>query len=87
MYVAWGGQAKCHGQWKRGICILGVEDLPSLVPRKEFFVNKFHIDYQPLALDCLEMWVRYKNNCPESSDLDLEYYRKLPFIKRQTTTR
>ena len=40
---------------------LEVEDLTELVSKKELFVNKFYIDYQPLALDCLEEYIYNKS--------------------------
>jgi len=36
------------------VCIFSVGDLALLATRPELFVNKFHADYQPLALDCIE---------------------------------
>ena len=44
----------CHGKRVSGICIFGVGDLPLLSSRPELFANKFYIDYEPLALDCME---------------------------------
>lgn len=64
----------------RSVCVFGIEDLPRLINRKEFFVNKFYPDFEPLALDCLEAWIEQKTVCPEP--LDEDYYRKLPFIKK-----
>ena len=66
----------------RGVCVFGVEDLPLLVNqdnRKEFMANKFTPDVQPLALDCLEEYIRYREKCPAT--FDHEYYQQLPFIK------
>jgi len=73
-----GGVDKCHGMWRRGVCIFGVEDLPLLTGRHELFVNKFYVDTQPLGMECMEQWVEYKSLCPPP--LDEDYYRKLPFI-------
>ena len=42
VYVAWGGVDRCHGVWKRGTCVFGVEDLPNLITRRELFANKFY---------------------------------------------
>jgi len=36
------------------VCIFGVGDLPLLASRPELFANKFYIDYEPLAFDCIE---------------------------------
>ncbi|KAL3870464.1 hypothetical protein ACJMK2_038522 [Sinanodonta woodiana] len=44
----------CHGKIVHGICILGIGDLPFLRTSYDFFVNKFHWNYQSFALDCME---------------------------------
>lgn len=81
VFVKWGGlPSGCHGKFVRGVCILGIADLPDLISRKEFFVNKFYEDFQPLGLDCLEAWIKQKEECPVP--FDHEFYQKLPFVKR-----
>ena len=47
----------CYGKRVRNICIFGLGDLPLLTARKELFANKFHMDFEPLVLDCLEEWL------------------------------
>ena len=64
----------------RGVCIFGVEDLTELVSKKELFVNKFYIDYQLLALDCLEEYI-YNKSC-SSVPFETFYYQNLPFVKK-----
>ena len=44
----------CKGKWVRLTCIYGLGDLPWLYDRVELFANKFYIDYQWLAFDCME---------------------------------
>ena len=44
----------CAGKRVSMICVFGIGDLPLLASRAELFANKFHLDYQPLALDCIE---------------------------------
>jgi hypothetical protein len=78
VYAAWGGVDKCHGQWRHGVCVFGVGDLPNLLKRREFFANKFYIDSQPLALECLANWLEHKVKCPPP--FDDKYYKSLPFI-------
>ena len=80
MYANW-GEVKCFGNFVRGVCVFGVGDISSLVRRKELFVNKFHINFQPLALDCLEAWLRHKEMCPPPFDYD--YYSNLAFIPKR----
>lgn len=76
-YVNW-GEKPCNGKYVRGVCVFGVADLAPLSTRKELFANKFYTDFQPLALDCLEAWIKHKEDCPPPDDL--EYYRQLPFV-------
>ena len=78
VYVSWQGENICNGKWQRSSCVLGIQDLPSIVSRKEFFVNKLEESYQPLAFACLEQWHLYKRNCPQQTDLT--YYKNLPFV-------
>lgn len=80
VYAKWYPLVKCHGVWKRGVCVLGVGDLPDLVLRYEFFVNKFAIDYQPIALECTEAWLEHRTRCPVS--FNMTFYEQLPFIIR-----
>ena len=58
-YKNW-GQFPCHGKVVRRICINGLGDLRLITTRSELFVNKFHLEYQYLALDCLEQWLYNK---------------------------
>ena len=62
--------------------MFGVGDLPLLSTRKELFANKFILEYQPLAYDCLEEL--YYNNTKETirglRSIDLEFYRNLDIV-------
>ncbi|CAH1780478.1 unnamed protein product [Owenia fusiformis] len=57
-YKVWMNQRdktkRCHGKYVRNICIFGLGDLPALDQVPHMFVNKLHIQYQYLTLDCLE---------------------------------
>ena len=77
-YASWGGRDRCHGKFRHGVCVFGIEDLPELVSKKELFANKFYTDYQPLTMDCLEEWIANKsfNLIP----LEIFYYKNLPFV-------
>ncbi|OAF69164.1 hypothetical protein A3Q56_03113 [Intoshia linei] len=70
-------EKKCHGKIVRGLCIFGIGDLHWLINRRELFVNKFHLTYQSLALDCLEMWLK-KETCAGSK---LNFSYNSPIIK------
>jgi hypothetical protein len=78
VWVAWGGVTPCHGRWSRGTCVFGVQDLPALVSRPEFMINKFAVDLEPLAQECIARWIEYKSACRPF--LDEEFYKRLPFI-------
>lgn len=82
VFAAWGGASPCQGKLVRGVCVFGVGDLKSLVAKNYMFANKFYIDYQPYALDCIEEW--YFNKTAEGSlkSLNISFYESLPFIKR-----
>ncbi|WAQ94657.1 GCNT1-like protein [Mya arenaria] len=56
-YKQWrfaGQEDLCKGKFVREICILGVGDLQRLAKSEMLFANKFFLDFQPLALKCLE---------------------------------
>lgn len=50
----------CHGQHVRSICVYGVGDLQWLLEQHHFFANKFDLDADPLAIRCLEWYLRRK---------------------------
>ncbi|KAL4239490.1 Beta-1 [Mactra antiquata] len=81
VFVAWGGADSCAGRFVRGICIFGVGDLHLLKEKPQLFSNKFYLDYQPLALDCMEEWHRNRSMAGLSSDFNSTFYKSLPFIK------
>lgn len=80
VYAAWGGRDKCSGMWKHGVCVFGVGDLKQLQTRKEFIANKFYMDFQPFALDCMEEYIKYRVRCPSPRETD--FYKALPFIRK-----
>ena len=73
----------CYGKRVRTICIFGVGDLPSLTSRRELFANKFHLDFEPLALDCLEEWLwnMTMDEYSERAQFDVSFYRQLDSVK------
>lgn len=48
------------GELRHNICVFSIEDLPELVTRNEFFLNKFLIDYDPISYQCMEEWLDKK---------------------------
>ena len=69
----------------REVCILGLDDLHNAYNGMELFVNKFHLNYEPVALDCLEevlhekTWTEYVNDLP----VNTSYYSSLDYAKLQ----
>jgi hypothetical protein len=53
-----GGNNVCSGKWVRDVCVAGIGDLYKAVKSKGLFINKLHLNFQPLALDCLEEYQR-----------------------------
>ncbi|CAF4248711.1 unnamed protein product [Rotaria sp. Silwood2] len=77
-FVNWGEQ-NCYGRIIRGICVFGIIDLPILLNRHELFANKFHLNADPIAYQCLEELILNKSKL----DLPLNdaiYYRQMPFL-------
>jgi len=80
VYVKWSNskRSRCAGKYVRWVCVLGVGDLHDLLPRHEFFVNKFDLEYQPLAFECTERWLQHRVFCQVK--IDVEFYRSLSFV-------
>ncbi|XP_045158807.2 beta-1,3-galactosyl-O-glycosyl-glycoprotein beta-1,6-N-acetylglucosaminyltransferase-like [Mercenaria mercenaria] len=79
------GGISCSGKFVREVCILGVEDLGRAYNSIELFANKFHLDFEHIALDCLEellyerTWKEYIEDIP----IDMSYYKHLHYAKMQ----
>lgn len=48
----------CHGQWLRGVCVYGAGDVKWLVDSRHWFGNKFDPKVDPIAIDCLDVYLR-----------------------------
>ncbi|XP_053380435.1 beta-1,3-galactosyl-O-glycosyl-glycoprotein beta-1,6-N-acetylglucosaminyltransferase-like [Mercenaria mercenaria] len=81
-FAAWSGESPCHGKFVRRVCVFGVGDLKALSSKHHLFENKFHIDYQRYALDCMEEWHYNRTAEGDLKSLNISYYESLPFIKR-----
>ncbi|XP_046366452.2 beta-1,3-galactosyl-O-glycosyl-glycoprotein beta-1,6-N-acetylglucosaminyltransferase-like isoform X1 [Haliotis rufescens] len=88
-YKVWeGGKifgGECRGKYVRKICIFGVGDLAKFPERKELFANKFHLHYQPAALQCMDEWYfsRAQRELDGESTFDDSYYKTLGFVKHK----
>lgn len=78
----------CHGQRVSFVCILSVGDLPLLASRPEMFANKFYLDYEPLALDCMEElhFNRTRSELLGKSQFDTSLYEELSYVKNHIWT-
>ncbi|XP_045168989.2 N-acetyllactosaminide beta-1,6-N-acetylglucosaminyl-transferase-like isoform X2 [Mercenaria mercenaria] len=85
-HVIWfPGSRVCYGKVVREVCILGVRDLHRAYNSIELFANKFYLDFEHIALDCLEellyerTWKEYIEDIP----IDTSYYKHLHYAKMQ----
>jgi len=77
-FAKWQPVDDCKGKWRHTSCVYGIEDLPQLMTRKEFFANKFDVEFEPFARECLAAWIKFKEVCPQ--EVNLTYYENLPFV-------
>ncbi|CAH8450253.1 unnamed protein product [Schistosoma turkestanicum] len=59
-YIIWGKQNCLSNNTRRSVCIIGKAHLPFIPLRMEFFINKFHENFQPIAYDCTEYYIMNK---------------------------
>ena len=81
----WPFNYKCAGHRLRMVCVFAVGDLKLLASRPELFANKFHLDWEPLALDCMEE-LHYNRTGAQvlgenDHHVDLSFYTQLDFVK------
>ncbi|XP_035824356.1 N-acetyllactosaminide beta-1,6-N-acetylglucosaminyl-transferase [Aplysia californica] len=81
-FASWDAENPCATKRVRWICIFSTADLPMLLSRQELFANKFYITHHPAALHCLDQMLY--NMTVTGMVRDLDYYRKLKFVKRHT---
>uniref|UniRef100_A0A3Q3XGL7 Glucosaminyl (N-acetyl) transferase 3, mucin type n=1 Tax=Mola mola TaxID=94237 RepID=A0A3Q3XGL7_MOLML len=51
---------KCHGRHLREICVYAAGDLQWMLEQHHLFANKFDTDSDPIAIYCLEKYLRHK---------------------------
>lgn len=52
--------SECRGNHVRGVCVYGAGDLPWIIAQHHLFANKFDINTDPIAIYCLEKYLRQK---------------------------
>ena len=74
----------CRGRRIRAVCVFGVGDLPLLTSRPELFANKFLLEVEPLALDCLERWLLRQTLAEYRGRFlfDDSFYRNLSYVHK-----
>ena len=77
----------CHGDRVRMVCVWSARDLPTLKNRPELFTNKFHLEYEPLALDCMEElhYNRTREEVLGTRQFSTLYYQRLGFVRNHVT--
>lgn len=73
----------CKGQRVRMVCVWSTGDLSLLKNRPELFTNKFYLDYEPLALDCMEElhYNRTREEVMGTRQFSTNYYQHLDMVK------
>ncbi|CAI5675301.1 unnamed protein product [Oreochromis niloticus] len=51
---------ECKGHHVRSVCVYGAGDLQWLIEQHHLFANKFDADRDPIAIYCLEKYLRHK---------------------------
>lgn len=69
----------------RNICVLGVGDLHRAYTDVGLFANKFHLDFEHLALDCLEevLYDKTWKQFIKDEKIDTSYYAHLDYNKKK----
>ncbi|KAJ8319670.1 hypothetical protein KUTeg_002779 [Tegillarca granosa] len=82
-FKSWFPDVPCQGMFIRTICVFGVGDLPYLTKKPHLFINKFFLNLQPIALDCMEEfhYNRTRDEFYNKFTFNTTFYEKLEFIK------
>uniref|UniRef100_A0A3B4ZCA0 Glucosaminyl (N-acetyl) transferase 3, mucin type n=1 Tax=Stegastes partitus TaxID=144197 RepID=A0A3B4ZCA0_9TELE len=64
---------QCHGDYVRGICVYGAGDLQWMIAQHHLFANKFDINTDPIAIYCLEKYLRLKALAEEITAIHPSY--------------
>lgn len=51
---------ECHGHHVRSVCVYGFGDVQWLLQQHHLFANKFDTEIDPIAVYCLEKYLRKK---------------------------
>ncbi|KAL5016436.1 hypothetical protein ScPMuIL_006025 [Solemya velum] len=78
-FKIWRGMPFSCDRFIRRVCILGMNQLPVLVRRPEFFANKFSLEHDPYAYDCMEelLYNRTRHQYLHDRSVNTCYYSSL----------
>jgi hypothetical protein len=77
-FIGWKHAYKCMGELRHNLCVFSFEDLPELVTRNEYFLNKFQLEYDPISYQCMEEWLNNKISLHQT--VNVIYYCRLLFV-------
>lgn len=63
------------------MCVFSIEDLPEMITRPHFVVNKFLLEYDPISYQCMEDW--YLEREKIKAPLNMFFYCN--FLKTHST--
>ncbi|KAL5016435.1 hypothetical protein ScPMuIL_006024 [Solemya velum] len=78
-FEVWEGMPFSCDKFIRHVCILGMNQLPVLSRRPEFFASKFSLDHDPYAYDCMEelLYNRTRHQYLHDRSVNTCYYSSL----------
>jgi len=77
-FIGWKPSYNCKGEFRHNICVFSIGDLPELVTRNEFFLNKFLLEYDPISYQCFEEWLNNKVSVHQT--VNIVNYCRLIFV-------
>ena len=82
MAVAWQHEDsyRCKGKYVREVCIFTKADLPWLLSMPNLFANKFRLEMDSQAVECLEAVIDQRARS-RGLTIDQSFYRNLPHVK------
>ena len=84
-FAGWGGEYIGKGKWRNGVCVLSVRDLPYLTTRPHFYANKFLLDSDPIAYECMEEWLEDKTRANFKHNQMVNLFYICQFISDHST--
>ena len=71
----------CHGKFAKDVCIWGLKDLSTLLGSRYLYANKFHVDYDYLAYDCIEQYIQNATRVSHLLPFNVDFYANLEIVK------